>query len=54
LEIFGIRLVGINAENLTKLLLTVAVVIILFLLRRGAMAVVNALFLRYQSERARF
>jgi len=53
-DIFGIRLVGINAENGQKLLLTVVVVVALALLRRGILWGARETFGRRARESVRF
>ena len=54
MDIFGIRLVGINAENGQKLLLTVVVVVALALLRRGILWGARETFGRRARESVRF
>lgn len=54
MEIFGIRLIGINPENGQKLLLTIGVILIIFLLRRGANMLVRTLLRGNRNERVRF
>lgn len=54
MEIFGIRLVGINAENGQKLLLTIFLILIIFLLRRAAKILTQKLFRGSHNERVRF
>lgn len=54
MEIFGIRLIGINPENGQKLLLTIVFILIIFLLRRGANILVFRLLRGNRYERVRF
>ena len=54
MEILGIRLVGINAENGQKLLLTIFFILIIFLLRRGAKILTQKLMRGSHNERVRF
>lgn len=54
MEILGIRLVGINAENGQKLLLTIVFILIIFILRRGAKILTQRLIRGSQNERVRF
>ena len=54
MEVFGIRLVGINAENGQKLLLTLAAFAAIVLLRRGGHALAGAILLSRADEQARF
>lgn len=54
MEILGIRLVGINAENGQKLLLTIVFILIIFLLRRGAKILTQKLMRGSHNERVRF
>jgi len=53
-EFFGIRLVGVNAENGQKLLLTVALFVIVIALRRGLLWAVRRTVGRGGGESARF
>lgn len=41
LELFGIKLVGLTAENGVKFLLSIAVIVVLYLLRRGILMAVG-------------
>lgn len=54
MEIFGLRFVGINAENGQKLLLTIVFIVIIFLLRRGAKSLTQRLIRGNHNERLRF
>ena len=54
MEIFGIRLVGINAENGQKLIYTLILVALLFLLRRSLRALTSQVYRRLDQERVRF
>ncbi len=54
MEILGIRLVGINAENGQKLLLTIFFILIIFLLRRVAKILTQKLMRGSHNERIRF
>lgn len=54
MEFLGIRLVGINAENGQKLLLTIFFILIIFLLRRGAKILTQKLMRGSHNERMRF
>lgn len=54
MEILGIRLVGINAENGQKLLLTIVFILIIFILRRGAKILTQRLIRGSHNERVRF
>lgn len=54
MEFLGIRLVGINAENGQKLLLTIFFILIIFLLRRGAKILTQKLMRGSHNERIRF
>ena len=53
MEIFGIRLVGINAENGQKLLLTLAFIAIVIIIHRS-LILITRLILRERHERVRF
>lgn len=54
MEMFGIRLVGVNAETGQKLLLTVAFIIGVFLVRASIVAVASVLTGRPRNERVMF
>ncbi len=54
MELFGIRFVGINAENGQKLLLTIALIVIILLLRRVAHIIARKWLHRRQNERLQF
>lgn len=54
MEIFGIRLVGFNAENGQKLLLTAGFIVFIWLLRRGANALTGMIFRGREGEQGRF
>jgi len=54
MDVFGIRLVGVNAENGQKLLLTVAVFAFVLALRRGLLWAVRRTVGRHAGESARF
>ncbi len=54
MEIFGIRFVGVNAENGTKLLLTLAFVAVFILLRRALHALTQVLLRGRGDEQTRF
>jgi len=53
-EIFGIRLVGVNSENGQKVLLTIIFIFIILLLRRGANILVFRFLRGNRYERVRF
>lgn len=54
MELFGIRFVGINPENGQKLLLSIAVIVIVWLLQFLAKIVTKRWLLRRQNERLQF
>ena len=54
MEIFGVELVGVNAENGQKLLLTLAFLAIVFLLRQGLHAAARRLLRAGATEHTRF
>lgn len=54
MEIFGLRFVGINAENGQKLLLTIVFIVIILLLRRGVKSLTQRLIRGDHNERLRF
>ena len=54
MEVFGIRLVGVNAENGQKLLLTLAVFVLVLALRRGLLWAAHRTVGRRAGESARF
>ncbi len=54
MEIFGIKLVGINAENGQKFLYTLILIAVLFLLRRGFRWLTSLIYRRLDQERTRF
>lgn len=54
MEIFGITLVGINAENGQKLVYTLVLIALLFLIRRGLRRLTSQVYRRLDQERIRF
>src|SRR6476619_4270527 len=54
LELFGIRLVGINADNGKKLLFSVVLVVVLVLLSKALRAIVHSLPGGLRNERTKF
>lgn len=54
MEILGITLVGINAENGQKLVYTLVLIAILFLIRRGLRWLTSQVYRRLDQERIRF
>ena len=54
MEVFGIRLVGVNAENGQKLLVTLAFFAVVYLLRRGLHAAARRVRRTTATEHARF
>ena len=53
-EVFGVKFVGVNAENGQKLLLTLAYIAVVLLLGRGARAVVGRIMRDRRDERVAF
>jgi small-conductance mechanosensitive channel len=54
MDVFGIRLVGINAESGQKVLYTLALLALIYLLGRGANALVRSLLVTRANEQTRF
>jgi small-conductance mechanosensitive channel len=54
MEVFGIRLVGMTAENGHKLLLTLGLILTVFLLTYGARAILSLLLRSHRHERVLF
>jgi small-conductance mechanosensitive channel len=54
MELFGVRLIGINEENAQKLILTVAAAVIIVLLRAAVVSVVRTVTGRHRNERVIF
>lgn len=54
MDIFGIRLVGFNAENGQKVLLTAGFIVFIWLLRRGANALTGMILRGREDEQGRF
>lgn len=53
-EIFGIRLVGLSAENGHKLLLTLEFFVVFFILRYGLTAIARVIMRGRRNEQSRF
>lgn len=53
-SLFGIRLVGLNGQNLQKLLLTLGLLVVLLLLSSAARGLLRLIWRAHPNERARF
>jgi small-conductance mechanosensitive channel len=54
MELFGIRFVGVNADNGWKLVLTIALIVLVFLVRKILRAITRVVLRGFENERARF
>ena len=54
MDVWGVRLVGLNAENITKLLLTLGVILLVLLLRSALAGLAAVVFGGRKNETARF
>ena len=54
MDMWGVRLVGLNAENITKLVLTLGVILLVLLLRSGLAGLASLIFSGRKHETSRF
>jgi small-conductance mechanosensitive channel len=54
MDFYGIKLIGINAHTAEKLLFTLVLIVVFYLVRAGLKALTGVIFARYQDVRARF